>query len=141
MFTLELQAVFSAAHALRFAGPPPSVEPLHGHDWHVTAALRGEELDADDLLIDFHEVEAALAAILSPLRNRTLNDMPPFDQTNPSAEAVARHIAQQLQAWLETRTSQRPKTLSGPAPASPNIRVAWVRTTEAHGCAATYHRI
>lgn len=144
VFTLEVQAAFSAAHALRFVGPPPVTEPLHGHDWHVTACIAGEALDADGLLVDFHAVEAALRAIVQPFHNRTLNDVPPFDRTNPSAEHVARHIAQQLQVWLETRTSPRPKTLSGISgvsgtlPPVADLRVAWVRTTEAIGCAATY---
>ncbi|QYU66529.1 6-carboxytetrahydropterin synthase [Leptolyngbya sp. 15MV] len=54
MYEIDVQAEFSAAHAIRIAG---IVEPLHGHNWHVTATVVGPELDADGLLCDFHTIE------------------------------------------------------------------------------------
>lgn len=123
MYELTIESVFSAAHAIVIAGQR---EPIHGHDWHVTACIAGPNLDADGLLVDFHAVEAALHAILLPFRNANLNDTPPFNRTNPTAENVAAYIASSLDARLP-----RPQLDNPP-------RVAWVRVTEAHGCAATY---
>lgn len=122
MFELTVEATFSAAHAILIGGER---EPLHGHDWHVTACVAGDTLDAEGLLIDFHAFEESLAAILRPFRNANLNDTPPFDRTNPTAENVARHIARSL--------VERARM-----PSAGNTRVAWVRVTEAPGCAATY---
>lgn len=140
VFRLEVSTAFSAAHALRFAasnGRPASVEPVHGHDFHVTATIQGGRLDADGLLLDFHAVERALNEIVMPWRSRHLNEIPPFDRTNPSAENLARHIADRLSAWLETHARESPKHHPLP-PASDGPRVACVRITEAVGCAASH---
>ena len=47
MHAITVEADFSAAHALSIAGIR---EPIHGHDWHVTARLEGPTLDDDGLL-------------------------------------------------------------------------------------------
>ncbi|HBS28686.1 MAG TPA: 6-carboxytetrahydropterin synthase QueD, partial [Phycisphaerales bacterium] len=71
-------------------------EPLHGHDWRVTVTVAGETLDDDGLLCDFHTIEEALEDIVRPFHNRNLNEVAPFDRLNPSAELVAKHIAERL---------------------------------------------
>lgn len=119
MYQIEVQTTFSAAHALVIQGARESV---HGHDWQVTVTLSGPELDADGLLCDFHAIEAHLAEITGPFRNANLNETPPFDRVNPSAELIARHIATELAERL------------GNTPA----RVESVAITEAPGCRAIY---
>lgn len=119
MFELSIQAEFSAAHAIRIKGRP---EPLHGHNWRITAVVAGERLDADGLLIDFHVVERALKILAAALDNRTLNDLPPFSAgLNPTAENVAKHLADSLSTHLPTTAPLLSLTV-----------------TEAPGCAATY---
>jgi len=125
MFELTVQAEFCAAHAITSAG---AREPVHGHNWRVTLTIAGPTLDADGLLCDFHAVEAALAETIAPLANADLNATPPFDRVNPTAEHVARHIAQRAGALLA------PKLASG-------ARVAACTVTEAPGCAATYRHL
>ncbi|MBL8991373.1 MAG: 6-carboxytetrahydropterin synthase [Phycisphaerae bacterium] len=132
MYALELTTVFSAAHAIVIAGRR---EALHGHDWHVTVCLEGPAVDADGLLLDFHEAERHLREIVAPFHNANLNRTPPFDRVNPTAEAVARHIAESLRGRLESRAPKRPKTRGS---ARSPVRVASVRITEAVGCAAVY---
>jgi len=122
MFELRVRRKFSAAHAIRMAG---QVEPLHGHDWRVSVRVRGEKLDGDGLLCDFHTVEDVLREIIRPYHNANLNDCPPFTQVNPSAEQVARHIAEALSERLDQSLS-------------PYAEIRSVRVTEAPGCAATY---
>lgn len=119
MYELRVQRVFSAAHALVIAGER---EPLHGHDWHVTLAVRGPRLDGDGLLCDFHELEQRLDRIVGALHNRTLNETPPFDALNPTAEHVARHIGEAM----------RPAVPDG-------ATIARVEVTEAPGCTAVWH--
>ncbi|HYE02044.1 MAG TPA: 6-carboxytetrahydropterin synthase [Phycisphaerales bacterium] len=126
MFELSIEATFCAAHSLRIGGRP---EPVHGHNWHVTATLAGTGLDSDGLLVDFHVVERALASIVDPLNNADLNAHPAFASVNPSAEHVARYVATELAARLEA-------IVRG---ARGRVRLARLRVTEAPGCSITYH--
>jgi len=122
VFEIEVKAEFCAAHAILLRGVR---EPVHGHNWRVTATIAGENLDQDGLLCDFHALESVLAQVIAPFNNADLNHTPPFTDLNPSAEHVARFIATQLAARLDP-------TLA------PNARVASVRVTEAPGCSTTY---
>ena len=122
MFSLTVRTHFAAAHAIVMGGVR---EPIHGHNWEVVVGVEGDRLDADGLLCDFHAVEAALASIVAPFHNRSLNDVPPFDVVNPTAELVARHVVEEL--------SRRLRHVLAPAGA----RVAFASVTEAPGCIAT----
>jgi 6-pyruvoyltetrahydropterin/6-carboxytetrahydropterin synthase len=130
---LEIRTHFSAAHAITMGGV---VEPLHGHDWHVTAVIEGERLDADGLLVDFHWLQHELAAIIGPFQNQNLNAVEPFRSgLNPTAEHVAAFICESLSDRLATWSGNQPKDhLLAPR----LLRVARGRVTEAVGCAAVY---
>ena len=56
------------------------------------------QLDAIGVVMDFHELERLLDAILAPLHNRNLNECEPFktNETNPSAENLALYIGRAL---------------------------------------------
>lgn len=118
MFELSVEREFCAAHAITMAGKR---EPMHGHNWRVTVVITGQALDADGLLCDFHLIENQVDRVVKSLHNRTLNETPPFDRINPTAEHVARHIAQSVAAALPV-----------------NVRLARASVTEAPGCVATY---
>lgn len=118
VYELSVETTFAAAHAITMGG---TREPTHGHNWHVTLVVTGDSLDADGLLCDFHLIERELRAITGAWHNRNLNETPPFDRLNPTAELVARHIA----------LTMSPKLPRG-------VRVESVRVTEAPGCAAVY---
>ena len=122
MYELSVRAEFCAAHAIVIAGQR---EPVHGHNWRVTATVAGNGLDADGLLCDFHLVEAALREVIGPYHNADLNRVAPFTDVNPTAENVAKHIADGLAARLEGRLP-------------PGAAVVSVSVTEAPGCTATY---
>jgi 6-pyruvoyltetrahydropterin/6-carboxytetrahydropterin synthase len=123
VYELTVRTCFAAAHAIVMAGVR---EPMHGHNWEVVVGVEGERLDADGLLCDFHAVETALAGATAPFRNRTLNEVPPFDTVNPTAELVARHLGEEMVRRLAS-------TL-----ASTGARVAFASVTEAPGCIATW---
>ena len=93
MHTIEVHHEFCAAHALTIAG---ASEPVHGHNFRVKAAIVADDLDADGLVCDFHTAREILVEICDPFTNRSLNDTPPFDTHNPTAEHLARHIADTL---------------------------------------------
>ena len=112
-FEITSTREFAAAHPLRLYDG--SLEPLHGHNWRVTVAVAANELDSIGVIMDFHELDRMLDAIVSPWHNRHLNEVEPFMVVNPSTENVALHIGRALklpanvrlvsvQVW-ETRTN------------------------------------
>ncbi len=118
MFELVVERSFPAAHAVTMKG---RAEETHDHLWCVAVTVAGRKLDADGLLCDFHAIERRLAEVVDPLRGADLNRTPPFDRVNPTAEAVARHIAKRI------------------APALPEgVALRSVAVTEARGCTAVY---
>ncbi len=118
MFELALTREFRAAHAVTMAGDR---EASHEHDWGVSVVVAGRQLDGDGLLCDFHVIERRLEGVIGLLQGRDLNRTPPFDAINPTAEAVARHIADAMEPTL-------------PA----GVTLSSVSVTEAPGCTATY---
>ena len=92
-FELRIERTFSAAHAIVIQGER---EPLHGHDWRVLVAVRGPQLDQEELLCDFHAIEQQVDEVIALFQNTNLNETTPFDQRNPTAEAIAEHVYQTL---------------------------------------------
>jgi 6-pyruvoyltetrahydropterin/6-carboxytetrahydropterin synthase len=124
MFELSVETTFAAAHAIVIKGDR---EAVHGHNWQVTVTVSGAEVDGDGLLVDFHALERVLADVTRPFRNGNLNQIPPFDRVNPTAENVARHIGKVIE-----------ERLGGPGAPRKVARVSAVRVTEAPGCAVVY---
>jgi len=122
MFELTVKSTFCAAHSISIGG---TAEPLHGHNWHVTVTVRAEQLDPDGLVCDFHTVHDKLREAIDSFDNNNLNEIPPFNAVNPTAELVAKHIADSLTASLGDGLA-------------PYARIAAVRVTESEGCSATY---
>ena len=119
MYELHIESVFSAAHAITVGGVR---EHLHGHDWRVLVCLRGSTLDEDGLVCDFHSIQERLSQITDRFNSRNLNETPPFDTINPTAELVAKHIHEQLSAALPT-----------------DVSLGWVKISESPNCWAVYH--
>ncbi|HET6251323.1 MAG TPA: 6-carboxytetrahydropterin synthase [Tepidisphaeraceae bacterium] len=101
MFQITTTRFFSAAHQLRLYDG--TLEPLHGHNWKVTITVSAGQLDAIGVVMDFHELERLADAVIGPMHNRHLNDLPAFDRLNPSAENVALHIGQSLRLGESVR--------------------------------------
>ncbi len=118
-YAIEVEHEFAAAHAILILGER---EKVHGHNWRVAVSVGGDRLDGEELLCDFHLVERCLRTITEPFSNAHLNETPPFDRVNPTAEALARHVAVELAGLL--------------AIACPAVHVEWVRVTEAPRCSA-----
>ncbi len=116
MFELSVEREFLATHAITIGGVP---EALHEHSWRVAVVVYGDSLDADGLLCDFHEIERAIDAVIDPFRDGDLNEIPPFNHLNPTAENLAKHISELLEV---------------PA----GIQLRSVSVTEAPGCVATW---
>ena len=96
MFEIRTIHTFSAAHQLRLYDG--LLEPVHGHNWRVKVTIGAGRLNAIGVVMDFHELERTVDAILAPLHNRHLNDTAAFAALNPSAENVALHLGRSLQS-------------------------------------------
>jgi len=95
MYDLMIRGHFDAAHALH--GYPGECCRLHGHTWDIEVVVRGSVLDEVGIVYDFKTLKADLAAVLDPLDHAYLNDVPPFDVLNPTAENLSRHIYESLE--------------------------------------------
>lgn len=97
-YRVRIDAGFEAAHFLRtYRG---GTEPVHGHSWRVEAELAADSLDKDGIAADFVTASRVLKALADSLDTTFLNETPPFDQINPTAENVARWFFDQLEKRL-----------------------------------------
>ena len=97
-FTVRVEARFEAAHFLReYRGVS---EPLHGHSYKVEAELAGKGggLDHDAIAVDFVSAKKKLDALAKRLDYTCINEVPPFDTINPTAENVAAFFHRELSA-------------------------------------------
>jgi len=118
MYEVCVRRHFDAAHALR--GYQGRCENLHGHRYEVVACVEGDALNETGLALDFTEFKRVLDRILERFDHTNLNETPPFDQINPSAENIARTIYQALREAL------------------PAVRLAYVQAYESPDAWATY---
>ncbi len=99
MYRVSVRKHFDAAHYLRnYKG---KCEQLHGHRFEVVVALETQELDEIGLAFDFSELKKCLQEILERFDHVCMNDIPPFDEINPSSENLASTIYRELRPWFE----------------------------------------
>jgi 6-pyruvoyltetrahydropterin/6-carboxytetrahydropterin synthase len=105
MFEVTIEETFAAGHALRnYRG---KCENVHGHNYRAEVTLRGAELNAIGLLVDFVELKRVVHAVLDRMDHQWLNDFPPFDALNPSAENMAKYIYDEVSAGLTAKEGVR----------------------------------
>src|ERR671939_1436647 len=90
LFEVMIERNFSSAHQLR--GYKGKCENLHGHNYKIEIYARGSELDNIGLLVDFGELKTAADEVVAYLDHRNINELPPFDELQPSAENLAKYI-------------------------------------------------
>jgi 6-pyruvoyltetrahydropterin/6-carboxytetrahydropterin synthase len=121
MFEVIIEESFAAGHALRnYKG---KCENVHGHNYRCQVTLEGAELDHIGLLVDFVELKRVVHGVLDRMDHQWLNEFPPFDVLNPSAENMARYIYEQVAEGLKVRDG---------------VRVGLVRLWETDTAHATY---
>jgi len=105
MFEVSVEQTFAAGHALRnYKG---KCENVHGHNFRVQVVIEGEKLDETGLLVDFLDVKAAMQKIIDRLDHVFLNDVPPFDVKNPSAENIAEYFYVEMSQLLKAAVPVR----------------------------------
>jgi 6-pyruvoyltetrahydropterin/6-carboxytetrahydropterin synthase len=99
MFEVSVEQSFAAGHALRnYHG---KCENVHGHNYKVRITVAGERLDETGLLVDFIELKRLMEAAIEYLDHRFINDLPPFDEINPSAENIAKYFYNRVSRGID----------------------------------------
>jgi len=120
MYEVKIKTGFSAAHRLRYYDG--KYENLHGHNWTAIVTVEAEELDAIGVGVDFVKLKEQVKTILGKLDYQNINEVPPFDKQNPSAENIARWLFMQLKVEVNRD----------------GVRVKRVEVKEFDDCGATY---
>jgi len=109
MFEVTIEETFAAGHALRnYRG---KCENVHGHNYRCQVTVEGAELDSVGLLVDFVELKRVVHGVLDRLDHTWLNDFPPFDVQNPSAENIAKYIYDEVFEGLKAKTGIRVESI------------------------------
>jgi 6-pyruvoyltetrahydropterin/6-carboxytetrahydropterin synthase len=119
MFTISVERHFHASHQLTL--PDGSKEPVHSHDWIVTADISSEKLNNMGVVMDFRALKAMIDKTVAGFNNNALECVDYFQQNNPSAENVAKYIYEKLLIEL-------PK----------GVKLLSVCIVEEPGCSATF---
>jgi 6-pyruvoyltetrahydropterin/6-carboxytetrahydropterin synthase len=120
MYDVTVKTGFAAAHQLRLYDG--KYENLHGHNWTAQVTVEADELDPIGVGIDFVKLKAMVEKNLSELDYHNINEVPPFDELNPSAENIARWLFLKLKVEVNTNLT----------------RVKRVEICEMEGCGASY---
>ena len=119
MFSISVERHFRASHQLTL--PDGSREPVHDHDWVVTADLRSEKLNNMGVVMDFRVLKAMIDKAVAGFNNKALDSIGYFQRNNPSAENVAKYIYEKLLIELPV-----------------GVKLQNVRVVEEPGCSAMF---
>ena len=98
MYQVSVEQHFDAAHYLRDYGG--KCENLHGHRYKVIATVKTKRLNEIGLAYDFVELKRYMGKVLEQFDHNCVNNVPPFDKLNASAENIAKLVYEQLKGHL-----------------------------------------
>lgn len=103
-YTLKILADFASAHTLREY--PGDCSRMHGHNWKLEVEVTATSLNEHGMGMDFKTIKTATRELAKTLDHRYLNDIPPFDTVNPTAENIAQYFYQNLSTTLNIDTAK-----------------------------------
>jgi len=98
MYRISKDFTFSAGHSIR--GHTGGCENLHGHNYRVRIHLQAEGLDELGMVMDFAHLKTIAADILAPFDHRVINEVPPFDERNTTAELLSEYVFREVERRL-----------------------------------------
>jgi 6-pyruvoyltetrahydropterin/6-carboxytetrahydropterin synthase len=122
VYEVTVEQPFSAAHYLK--DYPGKCANIHGHNYKVQITVAGEGLDQLGMLVEFEIIKKALAPWIDKFDHGFLNEIPPFDRLNPTAENLAKFFYDEVIKVLP------------PTPGAPTV--SYVRVWETEKCSAGY---
>jgi 6-pyruvoyltetrahydropterin/6-carboxytetrahydropterin synthase len=120
MYELKVVTKFAAAHRLTMVGS--KCENMHGHNWKVEVYVTGEKTDDAGVLMDFGIIKKHVREIMSMLDHKYLNELDPFQHSQPSSENIAYFVTTELQKRID----------------NPAVSVSKVTAWESDDAGATY---
>ena len=93
MYTVTVIRDFVARHFL-IGGDWGDENKLHAHHYKVEIQLQGDKLDQHGYLVDIVEIENGLSGVIAHFRDKTLNELPEFEDLNPSIEHFSRIVCE-----------------------------------------------
>lgn len=94
MFIIAKDFSFAAAHAIR--GHTRGCQNLHGHNYRVRVHLAAAQLDGLGMVLDFADLKAIMQEIVGPFDHALLNEVPPFDERNTTAELISQYVFEEV---------------------------------------------
>ncbi len=79
---------------------------MHGHNWKVEVEVTTTSLDKLGMGVDFQVIKEAAQSVTRQLDHHYLNEIPPFDKTNPTAENIAAYLFQGISQTLNDQQVQ-----------------------------------
>jgi len=120
VYEVTVEQPFSAAHYLK--DYPGKCANVHGHNYRVQVTVEGEPLDQLGMVVEFEVIKQALKPWMDKFDHGFLNEIPPFDMVNPSAENLAKFFYDEVARAIGESTA----------------RVCCVRVFETEKCSAAY---
>jgi len=105
VYEISKDFLFSAAHQIRFH--PGKCERLHGHNWRVRIHARASSLSQLGMVVDFADLQRIVAEIGARFDHRNVNEVPPFDDWNSTAENIARFFYEEAGRRLREQEGGR----------------------------------
>jgi 6-pyruvoyltetrahydropterin/6-carboxytetrahydropterin synthase len=121
MYSMSVRTDFIAQHYLIGGDWGPENE-RNSHHYVLELQLEGADLDEHGYLVDIVQVESELRDLRAHYADRLLNELPEFENLNPSIEHFARILCQRLGKRL----------------AAPNLSGIAVRLWENEDASASY---
>ena len=98
MYTISVQAHYDSAHLLRdYVG---KCARLHGHRYVVQVVLQAPEVGKSGMVLDFGDLKRHLKELTERLDHQNINDVPPFDEIESTAENQARYFFEEMRKRL-----------------------------------------
>lgn len=92
-------------------GYPGACNRIHGHNFKVELEVQAHVLDEVGMAVDFTTLESLAASIAQDLDHRLLNEVPPFNEVNPTAENLGAYFWQRASRGLQEGVSLRAVTV------------------------------
>ncbi len=120
IFEVHVKTHFSAAHFLK--GYPGDCARMHGHNWITEVFVQCRKLNEIGIGLDFRDIKVAVKEVTENLDHSILNELPEFENTNPTSENIAMFLYKELGARLN----------------SAQVKISRVKVSETPGAGAMY---
>lgn len=125
-YDLVMDTYFQARHYVRIAGVNG---PIHEHTFRLQINCSHDRLSTDEhVTIGYREVRAALIRTVSAYDGCLLNDLPPFQSVQPTAEVLSHLLYLQMRAMLLPKGVKLIKVTLWE---SPTVSISYSEVTEA----------